>query len=142
MTRGGGRPEVGEWERKRRISRRLLWIAPRSTRATVGLVICCWPFRTPPLSSTRRPPPSRHSLREVLEARVFLDECELDGADRPVALLADDDLGRPLGLGVRVSLGVAVLLLAEDEHDDVGVLLEGPGLAQVGQLRAMVGTRL
>jgi hypothetical protein len=38
---------------------------------------------------------------------VFLDERELGGADRAVALLADDDLGDPFGLLVRLAVGVA-----------------------------------
>ena len=65
-----------------------------------------------------------------------------DGAGRAVALLADDDLGDALGFLVRLAVGVAVLLLAEDEHDDVGVLFEGAGLAQVGELRPVIGARL
>ena len=47
----------------------------------------------------------------------------------------------PFGFLVRLAVGVAVLLLAVDEHDDVGVLLEGARLAQVGQLRPMIGAR-
>ena len=85
----------------------------------------------------------RHApVREVLEARVFLDERQLRGAGRAVALLADDDLGHALRLLVRLPVVVAVLLLAVDEHDDVGVLLEGAGLAQVRELRAVIGARL
>ena len=72
---------------------------------------------------------------------MFLDEGELGGADGTVALLADDDLGDPLGRLVRLAVRVAILLFAEDEHDDVGVLLEGAGLAEVGELRAVVGAR-
>src|SRR4051812_924426 len=99
------------------MARKLWRTASRSTRATVGRITLL------------------RSVREVLEPGVFLDERELGGADRPVALLADDDLGGALGILRDIAVGVAILLLAIDEHDDVGVLLEGAGLAQVGELR-------
>ena len=41
----------------------------------------------------------------------------------------------PFGFLVRLPFGVAILLFAEDEHHDVGVLLERAGLAQVRELR-------
>src|SRR5262245_12017052 len=97
-------------------------MAGRSTRASVGRI-------------TAR---SRPAVRQVLEPGVFLDERELRGADRAVALLADDDLGGPLGALVRLAVGVAVLLLPEDEHHDVGILFEGAGLAKIRELRTMV----
>ncbi len=37
---------------------------------------------------------------------------------------------------------LVVVLVAVDEHDDVGVLLDGAGFAQVGHHRALVGPRL
>src|SRR5947208_1585907 len=37
-------------------------------------------------------------LREILEAGVLTEECQPHGADRPIALLADDDLGYTLVL--------------------------------------------
>src|SRR6186997_1727296 len=80
---------------------------------------------------------SRRAVREVFEPRVFLDERELRGSHRPVALLADDDFGRAFGLLVRAAVGVAILLLAKNEHDDVRVLFERARLTQVGQLRAV-----
>src|SRR5688500_605183 len=46
--------------------------------------------------------------RDALEARVLLVEEQRHDADRPVALLADDDLGLPLDRGV---LELAVLAL-------------------------------
>ena len=62
-------------------------------------------------------------------------EEEWDGADRAVALLADDDLGLPLDRRVleHAVLALRVDLLAEEEHDEVRVLLDGAGLAQVGE---------
>src|SRR4051812_28869220 len=124
-------------DRSAEMRRRLLSIAARSTRATVGRIMAgCGE------SSRNDPRRSRRPLGEVLEARVFLDERELDGADRTVALLADDDLGGALGFLVPLPVGIAVLLFAEDEHDHVGVLFERAGLAQVRQLRAVVGAGL
>ena len=79
------------------------------------------------------------AVGQILEAGMFLDERELGGADGAVALFADDDLGGALFLDVRVAVGVAVLLGAVDEHHDVGVLFEGAGFAQVGELWPVVG---
>src|SRR5713101_2422645 len=85
--------------------------------------------------------PVRRRLRprapvEVLEARELLQEGELHGAGRPVALLADDDLGQSA-----VLVGGFVLLLAVDEHDDVRVLLQAAALTKVRQLRPLLGPR-
>ena len=52
-------------------------------------------------------------------------------------MLGDDDvrLAGPLGL-------LVVVLVAVDEHDQVGVLLDLAGLAEVRQERALVGASL
>src|SRR5687768_6186995 len=79
----------------------------------------------------------------VLEACEPVAEAELDAAGRPVPVLGDDDLRDALGVGalreVRVLLcpllGRDVHLLAAQEHDDVGVLLDGAGVAEVGEHR-------
>src|SRR5690349_1885468 len=63
---------------------------------------------------------------EALEARVLTEEGQANGTDRTVPLLADDDLRDALVL----RLGV-VDLVAIDEDDDVGVLLDGARFAQV-----------
>ena len=68
------------------------------------------------------------AFRQILEPRVLFDEGQLRRASRAVALLSDDDLREPFGFLIRLAVSVAVLLLAEDEHDDVGVLLEGARL--------------
>ena len=87
----------------------------------------------------RRDTPPGSSLfvsgSQVGEPRALLQEGELDNTCRSVPLLADDDLGQVLVLRAGV-----VLLLAVDEHHDVGVLLECTRLAQVRQQRA-VGPR-
>src|SRR6266498_3317291 len=58
---------------------------------------------------------------QVLETGEPALERQLDVADGAVALLADDDLGDAGLLG----LVLVVDLVAVDEHDDVGVLLDG-----------------
>src|SRR5438876_5860430 len=71
----------------------------------------------------------------VVEAGVFLLEEQLHGPGGPVALLADDQVGQPLEalVGLEVDRSV-VELLTINEADDVGVLLDGAGFAQVRQL--------
>jgi hypothetical protein len=59
-------------------------------------------------------------VRDVLEARVLRQEDHLHGADRAVALLADDDLGDVLLVGRQIFL---VLRRPVEEQDDVRVLL-------------------
>ncbi len=72
-------------------------------------------------------------MGEVLEARVLAEESEARRADRAVALLADDDLGHALFLRVRV-----VDLVAVDEQDEVGILLDRARLAKVRHHRPLV----
>ena len=63
-----------------------------------------------------------------------MQKCQLDAADRAVALFGDDDFGEAFEVGI-VFL---VDLFAEDEGDDVGVLFDGARLAQIGELQPMV----
>jgi len=77
-------------------------------------------------------------IGRVLEPCVLRQEHDLDGADGPVALLADDHLG-DVGL-----VGRDVVLVhgsAVQEEDDVGVLLERSALAKVRELGAEVALR-
>src|SRR5467141_2034443 len=78
---------------------------------------------------------------EVFEARVLANEGELHDAGGAVALLGDDQFRHALVVcrGLRL---VAVHVLTVDEDDDVGVLLEGAGLPQVGELRPVIRSRL
>src|SRR5438270_2264652 len=62
----------------------------------------------------------------VLEPRVLPEERELDRPDGAVPLLADDDLRDPL-----VGRLLVVHLVAVDEEDHVGVLLQRPTLAKI-----------
>ena len=66
---------------------------------------------------------------------------QIHDADRTVALLADDDLGFALERVAVLVHRPVVELLAVEEHDQVGVLLDGARLAQVGELRALVVAR-
>ena len=68
-------------------------------------------------------------LRPRLETREFFQERELHVADRAVALLGDDERGLSLG-GLFVLLGVGIVLLADEQPDEVGVLLDAAGFAQ------------
>src|SRR5260221_13486994 len=74
----------------------------------------------------------RAGLRVVFEAGVFPEEGQLDRADGTVALLEDDDFGHALLRRVG-----RVDLLAVDGEDQVGVLLDRPGLAQVRHDRSL-----
>jgi hypothetical protein len=75
---------------------------------------------------------------EVFEARVVGEVGQLDRAGGAVALLGDDDLG----FALEVFVFAVVVLLAVDEADDVGVLLDRAGLAQVGEQRLLVAGAL
>ena len=86
----------------------------------------------------RVPSLSGRALGEVGEARVAALVGQLHGVQGAVSVLADDQLG----LALVLALGV-VVVVAVDEHDQVGVLLDRAGLTQVGQLRPPVlGTAL
>src|SRR5207302_8148806 len=63
-----------------------------------------------------------------------MQEDEIDLADRPVALLGDEQLGQ----AAEVFAVALVDFLAEDEGDQVGVLLDAAGFAEIAQLGAMI----
>src|SRR3954468_18149899 len=63
----------------------------------------------------------------VGELGVVLEEDEADGPDGSVSVLGDDQLGAAGVLGLRV-----VVVVAVEEADDVSVLLDRAGLAEVG----------
>src|SRR5215216_1585385 len=72
---------------------------------------------------------SRHSAEvtfavHVGELRIATEERQHELADRAVPVLRDDDVRLARTLGVAV-----VVLVAVDEHDDVGVLLDLARLA-------------
>src|SRR5471030_2172174 len=95
-------------------------------------------------SARRLRQPVRHPVgsiptrvRVVFETRLLANECQINFADWAVALLADDDLGFAL-----VGTLAVVDLVAIDEQDQVGVLFDGAGFAQIGHDRALVVARL
>src|SRR5258706_6135717 len=76
--------------------------------------------------------------RQILEAGVGLVEVEVHESGWTVALLADYDFGAPFeGVAVLVR-GPVAHLLSEDEHHQIGVLLDRPRFAKVRELRALV----
>src|SRR5882724_13264907 len=95
---------------------------------------------------------------EIGELRDLAFEVERHRADRAVALLGDEDVGGVANLLAvflpaldafvelfdRLVLALlrfgalVIVLLAIDEHDDVGVLLDRAGFSQVGELRPLV----
>ena len=74
-----------------------------------------------------RPRPPVH----LGEEGVGPEEDQVDGGERALALLGDDELDL-LGVARRSGL-LVLLLLPVEEHHDVGVLLDGARLAQVGE---------
>src|SRR5262252_10571533 len=72
----------------------------------------------------------RRSRRVVGEGHVVGQEHKRELAGRAVPLLGDEDVGDALPLGIPI-----VELLAVQEDDDVGVLLDGARIAQIGELR-------
>ena len=69
----------------------------------------------------------RAALLEAGKARVLPQPGQLHRAQRAVALFGHNHLGDVLVLGVGI-----VIFLSMQEHDDVGVLLDSAGIAQVG----------
>src|SRR6185312_16737461 len=65
-------------------------------------------------------------IRHRFESGVLTEEVQHHGVGWAVTLLANDDLGLALVRAVFV-----VVLVAVDEHDDVRILLDGAGFAQV-----------
>src|SRR5215475_7298611 len=100
------------------------------------------PRRTTCSVSNSRPQPRQRAatgpalLLEAGELGIAADEGDVEVPDRAVAVLGDDHLGDPL-LAV-VGVVAVVVLLAVEEHHEVGVLLDGAGLAEVGENRARV----
>src|SRR5690606_5014093 len=103
-----------------------------SGRAGVMAPIAPW------MERLLRQTPSFLGLLEELEvgkARRAIEEAQVDRANGTVPVLGDDELGDALLVGVLI-----VVLVAVDEHHDVGVLLDRAGFAEVRKHRAMVRT--
>src|SRR5256885_4851603 len=70
---------------------------------------------------------------QIVEACVSGFESDLDLAGGSVALFCDDELGDSAMIGFGL-----VVVVAKNEDDVVGVLLDGARFTQIGQLRALV----
>src|SRR5262249_52595139 len=124
-----GLDQHGSWTRRERPA----WLDPRRPRKTwaAGLTLGALPVFGPLRASAGG---------QVVEAGARGGEAREHLAGGAVALLGDDQLGDALRVGgLRV-----VVLVAVDEDDHVGVLLDGARLAQIGELGALVlgGARL
>ena len=73
---------------------------------------------------------------KVVEPRELFVELQLDRPDGPVALLGDVKLSLPVRF--RFFVLEIVVFLAMDQQDDVRVLFDGAGLAQVAEQGALV----
>src|SRR4051812_32870763 len=100
-------------------------IGSSSHRSTAGAACPVWAVIRCPVWLLPNPA-ARRSVRHVDEAGVMALEGHDDVAHGAVAVLADDDVGLTRARGLAL-----VHVLAVDQHDDVGVLLQAAGLAQV-----------
>src|SRR5215471_20744708 len=75
---------------------------------------------------------------EVRKARLLAKKREAHDAGRTIALLGDDQFRRSRVWVVRIPV---VRIVAVDQDDEVGILLEGAGFPQIRQLWSMVGAR-
>ena len=72
-----------------------------------------------------------------LELGDTFEESEFHHPSRPISVLGDQNFGHTRLLAVFI-----VVIIAVDEHDDVGVLLNGPRVPQVAHHGAFVVARL
>src|ERR1051326_5337460 len=73
-------------------------------------------------------------LRAIFKLGLRVQEHQIHGAHRAVALFGNDQLGESLQI-----LAVAVVhLFTEDEADQIGVLLDRAGFAEVAQLGPVI----
>ena len=73
----------------------------------------------------------------VCELGVVGEPYEFYGSDGAVSLFCDDDFGNVFLVGVFV-----VVVVSVEEHNHVGILLDGSGFSEVGQHRTVVGALL
>src|SRR5580704_6712449 len=74
------------------------------------------------------------AFQEVGKAGGIVQEGEVELANRPIALLGDDDFRPALEVGVVL----LVDFLTKDKHNNVGILLDRSGFPEVGELRTVV----
>src|SRR6266545_671708 len=70
------------------------------------------------------------ALCQVGKASGIVQESQVELADGSVALLGNDDFG----LAAKFWVVLLVDFFTEDKHDQVGILLDGTRLAQIGKL--------
>src|SRR5271163_926989 len=76
---------------------------------------------------------------QVFEACALRHVSEVHRAGGAVPLLGDDDLCLTFGVGIGLTVFIAVVVaLAMNEGDNVGILLDRARLAQVGEQRPLV----
>ena len=96
-----------------------------------------------PAREARAPPEAArlaHVARAIFEAGEFLQEGQRDFADRPVALLGNDQFRFALLLRPRFLVFLVNLRPNEQAHQ-IGVLFDRSGFAQIAQSRFSSGTR-
>src|SRR4051812_26798245 len=107
------------------MARKLSWSASRSTWANVQRIT--W-------SSSRR----SVTMLEIAEARFLFQKRETNEARGTVALFRDVELRHVLVF----RLDVGVLVRPEQQDDEIRVLFQRAGFAQIRQHRTMVRPRL
>ena len=95
-----------------------------------------WPGESMAFSRHQRSTLSLMLPLQIRERRKLREPLQLDRAGLAVAIFRDDALGDVFLLRVFV-----VIVVAVDEHDRVGVLLDGAGFAQVGEHGPLVRAR-
>lgn len=70
---------------------------------------------------------------KIHELIKFFPEGEFDGTGRTIPLLGDDDLDR-----VRIFRFFVVVIIAVQESDDIGILLDRSGFPDIGHHRPFV----
>src|SRR5579859_7659737 len=74
------------------------------------------------------------AFRQRLESGAVFEERHFDFADGTIALLGNNDFSAALQFGIVL----LVDFFAEDEHHQIGILLDRSRLAQVGELRPVI----
>src|SRR5664279_3262167 len=76
----------------------------------------------------------RQVFRAIFETRELSEEGERHISDGTVTLLGDDEIGQPFQV-----LAIALVhFFAEDEAYEIGILLDGSGIAEIAQLRFVI----
>lgn len=66
---------------------------------------------------------------EIFERGGLVIEREFDGSGRSVPLFGNDDFGYIVGDKIR--FGLTIIVFTVQEHDNVGILFDRPGFAQI-----------